>query len=115
MQKMLLLVADEVPDRVVRSAVYDNEETDLVAEYPPSDQLALPSNTWLEGRSCWTIDGTLGTCGSIQDCYPNIRLHGSSVAEKWIIDARGSCTFAKSNGKQVIFIRKVLHPRIICK
>ncbi|KAI9553935.1 hypothetical protein GHT06_019206 [Daphnia sinensis] len=95
--------ADEIPDRVVRSAVYDNEETEAVYQYPPPDQPALPrqpSNTWLEGRSCLTIDGTLGTCGSIQDCYPNIRLHGSSVAAKWITNAQGSCSYSKTNGKQ---------------
>lgn len=96
-------------DRVPRSAVYVNDETELAAEYqyPTSDQFALSGSSGLAERSCWTLDGILGTCGSIRDCYPNIRLPESSVADQWIIGARGGCNYAKSSGKQVILIERI--------
>ena len=84
--------------------VYDSNEGDLPVEfrYPISDQPALLSSPFGPSeRTCRTVDGKVGTCGSIQDCYPNIRLPDSNNVEKWIIDSRGSCNYAKSNGKQV--------------
>ena len=102
---ILLLIADEMNSRAVRSAIYDSSETDLPLDfwYPTYDQLALPSSTSLPSeRACWTVEGNLGTCGSIRDCYPSIRLPESNNVNKWIIDSRGSCNYAKSNGKQVI-------------
>lgn len=98
------MLADEIVNRTARSAVYDSSEVDLSVDfsYPTSDQLALPSQTsLLSERACRTVDGNVGTCGSIRDCYPSIKLPESKNVEKWIIDSSGSCNYAKSNGKEV--------------
>ncbi|EFX75604.1 hypothetical protein DAPPUDRAFT_323225 [Daphnia pulex] len=101
----IIVEADEIVNRTVRSAVYDSSEVDLSSvdfSYPTSDQLALPSRTsLLSERACRTVDGNLGTCGSIRDCYPGIRMPESKNVEKWIINSSGGCSYAKSNGKEL--------------
>lgn len=62
----------------------------------------VPSNTFfMSGRSCWTHDGKLGTCGSVRSCYPNSRLPELSNLETWVIGTRGTCYYAEPNGRQV--------------
>ena len=62
----------------------------------------VPSNTFMmSGRSCWTHDGKLGTCGSVRSCYPNSRLPELSNLETWVIGTRGTCYYVEPSGRQV--------------
>lgn len=63
----------------------------------------LPSSTFvMTDRSCWTLDGKLGTCGSVRSCYPNFKLPELSNLETWVLGIRGTCNYVESDGRQVI-------------
>ncbi|XP_046451011.1 trypsin-1-like isoform X1 [Daphnia pulex] len=62
----------------------------------------LPSNTFmLKERSCFTNEGSIGTCTSLRSCYPTIKLSQVNQEEMWVMFTRGTCSYGGENGKQM--------------
>jgi hypothetical protein len=67
----------------------------------------LPSNTFmLKERSCFTNEGSIGTCTSLRSCYPTFKLSQVNQEEMWVMFTRGTCNYGGENGRQVFFLRK---------
>lgn len=74
----------------------------------------LPSNTFmLKERSCFTKEGSIGSCTSLRSCYPTIKLSQVNQEEMWVMFTRGTCSYGGENGRQVFFLENDVKSKII--
>ncbi len=68
----------------------------------------LPSNTFmLKERSCFTKEGSIGSCTSLRSCYSTMKLLPLvNQEELWVMFTRGTCSYGGENGRQVLFFFK---------
>jgi hypothetical protein len=74
----------------------------------------LPSNTFmLKERSCFTNEGSIGSCTSLRSCYPTFKLSQVNQEEMWVMFTRGTCSYGGENGRQVFFLENDVKSKII--
>lgn len=74
----------------------------------------LPSNTFmLKERSCFTNEGSIGSCTSLRSCYPTFKLSQVNQEEMWVMFTRGTCSYGGENGRKVFICLNEIKSKII--
>ena len=89
------MLAAYIGDRSGRSASEDAAAADDLQQHPAGTFL-------LTDRACWTANGRVGICGTVRQCYPNVRLPQLSNLETWVLGSRGTCNYVENDGRQVL-------------
>lgn len=90
--------------RIERSTSFeDDDEIRLPFRFRPQSPISSQLSKFYEltERSCLTSGGDIGSCGTINDCYPNIRLPVLNNVDRWIFGLQDKCSYQETQGKEV--------------